>query len=198
MADSPLLVLASGSPRRRSLLERAGVCFEVCPADLPEERGPGEEPGDFARRLAAEKARAVARRLGAEPPRFVLGADTIVVVDGDVLGKPTDATDALALLSRLVGRSHRVLTGIAVVATASGQECSTLVESGVSMRRAGEAELRDYVAGGEPLDKAGAYAVQGEGRRFVTAIEGSETNVIGLPLDETLALLRQAGWRPGP
>lgn len=192
------LVLASGSPRRRSLLERAGISFEVCPAELPEERGPGEEPADFAQRLAAEKARAIARRLGGGAPRFVLGADTIVVVDGDVLGKPADAADALALLSRLVGRSHQVLTGVAVVATATGQECGALVESHVSMRRAGEEELRAYVAGGEPLDKAGAYAVQGEGRRFVTAVEGSETNVIGLPMEETLALLRQAGWRPAP
>lgn len=198
MAEAPPLVLASGSPRRRALLERAGVSFEVCPADLQEERGPGEEPGDFARRVAAEKARAVAGRLGTEPPRLVLGADTVVVVEGDVLGKPADATDALALLSRLVGRAHRVLTAVTVVATAPRREYHVLVESRVSMRPASQDELRDYVASGEPLDKAGAYAVQGEGRRFVTALEGSETNVIGLPVEETLALLRRAGWRPGP
>jgi septum formation protein len=123
----------------------------------------------------------------------VLGADTIVVVDGDVLGKPDDAEHALVLLRRLVGRRHRVVTGVALVSSDTLAERHAIVESGVSMRPAGEAELRAYIATGEPLDKAGAYAAQGDGRLLIESIEGSESNVIGLPLEETLALLRAAG-----
>jgi septum formation protein len=192
------LILASASPRRRELLERAAVAFEVRPANVPEQRLPGEEPARFAGRLALAKARAVAQAAGAEPPRLVLGADTIVVVDGDVLGKPADAEHAVALLSRLVGRSHRVITAVAVVESAGRHARHALVESTVTMRPASAEEVRAYVASGEPLDKAGAYAVQGAGRRFVEKIEGSESNVIGLPLEETLALLREAGWRAAP
>jgi septum formation protein len=188
------LVLASASPRRRELLDRAGVRFEVRPADVPEELGPDEAPGAFALRLAREKARAVAERLGDAAPRWVLGADTIVVVEDDVLGKPRDPAHAEELLGRLVGRTHRVLTAVAVVAPGDGGVTDALVESTVRMREASADEVRRYVAGGEPLDKAGAYALQGEGRRFVEDVSGSETNVIGLPVDETLALLRAAGW----
>jgi septum formation protein len=192
------LILASASPRRRELLERAAVAFEVRPANVPEQREPGEEPARFAGRLALAKARAVAQTAGAEPPRLVLGADTIVVIDGDVLGKPADAEHAVALLSRLVGRSHRVITAVALVESATQRARHAVVESTVTMRPASAEEVRAYVASGEPLDKAGAYAVQGAGRRFVEQIEGSESNVIGLPLEETLALLREAGWRAAP
>jgi septum formation protein len=187
------LVLASASPRRRELLARVGVRFEVTPADVPEQARPGEPPAEVARRLAREKARAVARRIGPAPPRWVLGADTIVVIDGEVLGKPDDPEHALGLLQRLVGRRHRVVTGVALVASDTLEERDLVVESQVRMRAADEGELRAYVATGEPLDKAGAYAAQGAGRWLIEAIEGSETNVIGLPLDETLALLRAAG-----
>jgi septum formation protein len=187
------LVLGSGSPRRRELLARAGVVFEVRPADVDERARPGEAPPALAERLAREKALAVARRVGPAPARLVLGADTIVVVDGDVLGKPADAADAARLLGRLVGRAHRVLTGVALVESEGLGTWSALVESRVWMRPAEAAEIRRYVATGEPLDKAGAYAAQGEGRRFIERIEGSETNVIGLPVEETLALLREAG-----
>ena len=192
------LVLASASPRRRELLSRAGVSFRVQPADVPEELAPGETPAAFARRLAREKALAVASRLGASPSRWVLGADTIVVMGDDVLGKPRDPGHAEELLGRLLGREHRVLTGVAVVARELGRVHDTLVESQVWMREAGADEVRAYVATGEPLDKAGAYALQGEGRRFVERVSGSETNVLGLPLDETLALLRAAGWAECP
>jgi septum formation protein len=126
----------------------------------------------------------------------VLGSDTVVVLDGDILGKPHDAAHALALLRRLAGRTHRVLTGVAVVAGARQRRLH--VESRVTMRAASDDALRAYVATGEPLDKAGAYAVQGEGRRLVERVEGSETNVIGLPLEETLALLAELGVCPGP
>jgi septum formation protein len=195
MATALPLILASASPRRRALLERAGVAFEVRPADLPEQREPDEAPEAFAGRLALAKAKAVASAAGREPPRLVLGADTIVVLDGEVFGKPLDARHAVELLSRLVGRTHRVITAVALVASGSGRARHAAVESAVTMRAAAAEELRAYVATGEPLDKAGAYAAQGEGRRFIAKIEGSETNVIGLPLEETLALLRAAGWR---
>jgi len=187
------LVLGSGSPRRRELLARAGVAFEVQPADVDERARPGEAPRALAERLAREKALAVARRVGPAPARLVLGADTIVVVDGEVLGKPVDPEDAERLLGRLVGRGHRVLTAVALVESETLGGWSTIVESRVWMRPADRGEIRRYVATGEPLDKAGAYAAQGAGRRFIARIEGSETNVIGLPLEETLALLREAG-----
>jgi len=194
----PPLLLASGSPRRRELLARAGIAFEVAPAEIDERPRPGEAPRALALRLAREKAEAGARRIGASPPRLVLGADTIVVIDGEALGKPEDPEHAVALLSRLTGREHAVLTGVAVVRSdAPGAVRTVCVESRVRMRPAAEGEIRAYVATGEPLDKAGAYAAQGEGRRFILGIEGSESNVIGLPLEETLDLLR-ASDEPAP
>ena len=134
----------------------------------------------------------VARRFPAFPRRLVLGADTIVVLEEVVLGKPADGQEAFEMLRRLAGRTHRVLTAVAVVATDLAEPRAVCVESTVVMRSAADAELRAYVAMGEPLDKAGAYAAQGEGRRFVGRIDGSETNVIGLPMEEALALLRSA------
>lgn len=167
---------------------------EVVPPDVDEREEPGEEPTAMATRLAREKALAVAASLDAEgPPRFVLGADTIVVLDGIVLGKPADAAHARRMLARLCGRRHRVVTGVAVVHSATRRHWTTAVNSHVEMRAAEAEEIAVYVATGEPLDKAGGYAVQGEGgRRFVTAVEGSESNVIGLPVEETLALLERA------
>jgi len=187
------LILASASPRRRELLSRAGVRFEVRPADIPEERNPGEAPAAFAARLAREKALHVARQTGPEPNRWVLGADTIVVLEEDVLGKPDDPEHAVELLSRLVGRTHSVITAVVLTDSRTLETRCAEVASRVTLRSASREELEAYVAGGEPLDKAGAYALQGEGRRFVERVEGSESNVIGLPLDETLALLCQAG-----
>jgi septum formation protein len=189
------LILASGSPRRRDLLTRAGVRFEIRPADIPERREPGEAPAAFAERLAREKALHVARAAGPEPTRWVLGADTIVVIDEDVLGKPEDEAHAVALLSRLAGRTHVVITAVALVETGRLEPRSTTVASRVTLRAAPRDEIEAYVAGREPMDKAGAYALQGEGRRFVERVEGSESNVIGLPVDETLALLAASGWR---
>jgi septum formation protein len=183
------LVLASASPRRRQLLARAGIAFEVIPADIPELGRSSEKPGDFAVRVAAEKALAVAQRVGPAPPRQVLGADTIVVVDGEVLGKPRDAEHALLLLQRLAGRSHEVITAVAVAASDTLEIRTTAVTTRVTMRKAAAEELRAYVATGEPLDKAGAYAIQGAGRSLIEMVDGSESNVIGLPLEETLALL---------
>lgn len=187
------LVLASASPRRRDLLSSAHVPFEVRPASIDETPAAGEAPADLAGRLAREKALAIARQLRDGPVRVVLGADTIVVLDGEVYGKPRDDTHAAALLSRLTGRTHRVITAVAVTRSDTLAVREARVESQVSMRSATDAEIRAYVATGEARDKAGAYAVQGEGRRFIVRLEGSETNVIGLPLEETLALLRAEG-----
>ncbi len=193
---TPALVLASGSPRRRELLAHAGVRFEVMPADVDESAREGEAPEALVLRLAREKAQAVAGRLAPAPARVVLGADTIVVVDGDVLGKPDDEEHALRLLSRIVGRRHRVWTGVALVASGGALIDAFAVSSEVEMHAASEAALRAYVATGEPLDKAGAYAAQGEGGRLVARIEGSRSNVIGLPMEQTLPRLARAGVRP--
>ncbi|HEX9813321.1 MAG TPA: Maf family protein [Myxococcota bacterium] len=190
-ADPTRLILASASPRRSDLLRRAGVRFEVRPADIPELMQPGENPVAFAQRLARSKALAVAEQIGAPPARLVLGADTIVVLDGEVLGKPRDSDHALELLERLTGREHSVATAVALVASDTLRLKETVVTSLVEMRVATRAELVAYVATGESLDKAGGYAVQGGARNFVTRIRGSETNVIGLPLDETLELLAE-------
>jgi septum formation protein len=191
-ADTFDLVLASASPRRSDLLGRAGIAFEVIPADLDETALAGESARAQAERLAREKALAVARSLDADRNARVLGSDTLVVLDGEALGKPRDAEHAVKLLSRLLGRSHVVVTGVALVDCRDRSVRSCTVESTVVMRSADESEVRRYVAGGEPMDKAGAYAAQGDGRRFVERIEGSETNVIGLPMDETLALLAES------
>jgi septum formation protein len=187
-ATANLLVLASGSPRRRELLARAGIDFEVLPADIPEVRRPDEPPEVFAQRLAREKALAVAQRIGG-PARPVLGADTIVVLGDQVLGKPRDEAHAVELLSQLVGRRHAVITGVAIANSDTLAVSETAVLSWVAMRDADHPEIAEYAATGESLDKAGAYALQGEGRRFVSDVEGSESNVIGLPMEETLALL---------
>ena len=195
------LVLASASPRRRDILSRLGLDFEIHPANIDESPRPGEAASELVVRLALGKARTVAQALADGSERWVLGSDTVVVLAGETLGKPRDPEDAEAMLGRLLGQTHRVLTGVAVVDARTGQEFSRAVASDVIMRPGSEEEIRDYVAGGEPMDKAGAYALQGEGRRFVSQVVGSESNVIGLPEEETLALLEEAAAggvaRPG-
>lgn len=193
--SQPPLILASASPRRRDLLAREAVRFEVIPANVPEEPRAGESPATFATRLAAEKALAVARRVGPHPPRWVLAADTIVVIDDDVLGKPSDSAHAEQLLARLVGRTHSVITAFTLVCSATCELHSDWIESRVTMRRADAEEIRAYVATGEPMDKAGAYALQGVGGSLVEKVEGSRDNVIGLPVGEVLE--RWAALREG-
>jgi septum formation protein len=189
-AQAPL-VLASASPRRFALLRGAGIAFETIPADLDESPRPGEAPLETLARLARAKALAVAERI-AEPRRLVLGADTGVVL-GDVLyGKPLDPAHAVEMLAELAGRTHRVITEVAIAETAGARIWQCSVTSFVTLRAAPREELTRYVAGGEPLDKAGAYAFQGEGNRLVARVEGSQSNVIGLPLEESLALLASA------
>ena len=194
----PELLLASASPRRRVLLERCGLAFEIQPADVDERALSGEKPLEQAVRLARSKALTVARTCAAAPPRVVLGADTIVVLGDRVFGKPAHTEEAVSHLLTLTGQTHRVITAVALVRSNSLDAREVAVESQVRLRPAGEAEIRQYVATGEPLDKAGAYALQGEGRRFVESVLGSESNVIGLPLEETLALLAAEGIRPAP
>jgi septum formation protein len=184
-----VLVLASASPRRRELLQSLGVEFRVVPSDLAEVLAPGPLT-DAAARLALDKARAVASRVG---QGVVLGADTIVVIDDTPLGKPVDIDDARMMLRRLRAREHRVITGVAVVDAASGRSRSTSVVSHVTMASYGDAEIEAYVATGEPMDKAGAYAIQGRGAALVAGLSGSFSNVVGLPVEETAALLVEFG-----
>jgi len=199
------LVLASASPRRRALLARLGVAFAVVPSDVDETLPPDLPPDHGATELARRKAQAVAARLaGAGAPAVVLAADTLVVLDGQPFGKPTSRTDARRMLRALRGRTHEVVTGLAVVETATGHETVETVVSRVHMREFDDAELEAYLLSGEPDDKAGAYAVQGVGGRLVARVEGSYTNVIGLPVRATARLLRLAGLtvadpaEPGP
>lgn len=188
MPAAPSLVLASASPRRSELLARVGVEFEVVPADIDEAVHPGETAEVYVRRVAHDKAIAVAAE---HPDAIVLAADTAVVLDGEPLGKPLDATDARSMLERLVGRAHEVLTAVVVVR--DGNVTSTLERAEVTMAAARPQALDWYVATGEPLDKAGSYAVQGIGAFLVGRIDGDPTTVIGLPLGATLELLRHTG-----
>lgn len=195
------LILASASPRRRELLARLGVPFDVRPSAVEETLAPGTAAPALAAALARAKVRDVADRLGAagEEPALVLGADTLVVLDGRPLGKPATRDDARAMLRALRGRGHEVVTAVALLDASSGRETAETVTSRVIMRAYSEREIDAYVATGEPDDKAGAYAVQGAGGRLVTRVEGCYTNVVGLPLGTTARLLRAFGLAPaGP
>jgi septum formation protein len=178
--NSAPLILASASPRRRELLAQAGFSFEVAPAHVPEVRKPGEDPIRFVTRLAREKAEAVAASRPVTPDTIVLGADTIVVVEEEVLGKPQDAADATRMLRLLSGQTHQVITGVCL---AKGRERQRAVEvTFVRFATLSNEEIDAYVATGEPLDKAGAYAIQGRAGRWVPRIHGCYFNVVGLPL----------------
>jgi septum formation protein len=184
------LVLGSGSPRRAALLRQLGVEFSVHPSDVPEIAGEREAPADFVRRLAREKGVAVAAKVS---DAWVLSADTIVVVDGEVLGKPADADVARQMLRRLSGRDHEVVTAVVLMAPGGTFAAEVLGRSTVTFRTVTADELDAYVATGEPLDKAGAYAIQGGAARFVERVVGSYTNVVGLPMDEVRDLLHRHG-----
>jgi len=192
------LILASASPRRRDLLAQAGFTFEVHPAHIPEDPLPGEEPIAYVTRLAREKAQAVFARLApesgaenGEDELAVLGADTTVFLDKQILGKPADAADAARMLRLLSGRSHRVATGVALV-TARRAEVGAEVTA-VRFLTLSDAEIDAYVATGEPMDKAGAYAIQGRAARWIPRVEGCYFNVMGLPLALVGALLDSRG-----
>jgi septum formation protein len=186
--SSVQLTLASASPRRADLLRAAGYEFDIVPADVDETARPGEAPGDYVMRIAAAKARAVLQAL---PEAVVIGADTTVVVDGDLLGKPVDQSEARRMLARLSGRSHSVLTGVVVASARS--ESGAVVSTTVQFVTMSGEDIDWYVASGEPADKAGAYAVQGLGSRFVEAVNGSYSNVVGLPVPLVRKLLAEQG-----
>ena len=181
------IVLASASPRRRELLAGLGLRFTVRPADVDETPRDGEEPGAYVLRLAQEKAAVVAR-----DGEIVLAADTTVVVDGEILGKPVDEEDARRMLRRLSGREHEVLTGLALC-EAGGRDASAVERSRVRMAALSEHEIAWYAATGEPLDKAGAYAIQGLGSLFVEAVAGNYSNVVGLPIPAVYRLFDRLG-----
>jgi septum formation protein len=189
-----MFVLASASPRRQELLRHAGISFTVQPADIDESPLTGEAPADCAKRLAREKALAVWQMRTQD---IVLGADTVVVVDEFILGKPVDAGDAARMLRLLSGRAHRVITGVCLAEPSDGQlqvapKVNTTSETTlVTMNDLSDAEICDYVATGEPMDKAGAYAIQGMASRWIPRIEGDYSNVVGLPVALVYRMLRE-------
>jgi len=183
------IILASASPRRAELLQQIGLNFSVRAADIDETPGANETPEHYVERLAREKALAVAE---ASPECLVLGSDTSVVLDGVVLGKPCDTAEAIATLHRLSGATHQVMTAVALVC--NGQCHSRLVVTEVRFRSLSADEIEAYVASGEPMDKAGSYGIQGLGGIFVNELRGSYSAVVGLPLQETAALLADAGY----
>jgi septum formation protein len=174
------LILASASPRRQALLRNAGLDVVVRPSSVEEVVQPGESPEDFARRAATDKALAVAA--AAPPDALVLGADTVVVAGDEILGKPADAADAARMLRTLSGATHRVITGVCLVSAPDRIEAVRAETTRVTFRQLDGREIADYVASGEPFDKAGAYGIQGLASKFVTGIEGCYFNVVGLPV----------------
>jgi len=185
----PRLILASASPRRRELLTQAGFAFEVHPAHVNEDSRPNEDPIAYVVRLARDKAHAVYEELN-DPEAVVLGADTTVTLDGHILAKPEDPADASRMLHTLSGRTHRVITGVAV-ATAKGIEVAAEV-TGVQFLTVADDEIAAYIATGEPMDKAGAYGIQGLAAKWIPRVEGCYFNVVGLPLALVSTMLEQA------
>jgi septum formation protein len=187
--NKPELILASSSPRRQELLREIGVPFQVHAANINEEQISSESPIAYALRLAREKAQAVAAQY---PQTYVLGADTIVVLNSEVLGKPKDHADAARMLRLLSGRAHEVTTAVSLVAAGTLAETRASTTK-VYFREIAEAEIQQYVAGGEPMDKAGAYAIQGGASRWTDRIEGEFSNVVGLPLSLVTEMLKITG-----
>ncbi|HOW52026.1 MAG TPA: Maf family protein [bacterium] len=187
------LILASASPRRRELMGYFPIPIEVVVPEVDESVTPGMGPAPFAQMLAERKAAAIVAIKGNEDP--VLAADTIVVIDDEILGKPRDAADAVRMLTLLSGRTHQVITGVAILW--DGKEKVFSVSTDVTFKELTPKEIADYIATKEPMDKAGAYAIQGTGGFMVTEITGSASNVIGLPVAETIAALQNLGFLNG-
>ena len=188
MSSHSIIVLASASPRRKELLAKAGIEFEICAANIPEEPHAGELPVSFAERMAREKAQAVQRL---KSNRVILAADTVVAVGDEILGKPCNDEDAQRMLRLLSGKSHKVTTGVCLLGPdfeETRSETTTVTFSQMS-----DNDIREYVASGEPLDKAGAYAIQGGAARWVKKVEGDYDNVVGLPVTMVVKMLRQRG-----
>ena len=190
MSNHGTIILASASPRRTELMGLAGIKFTVVPADIDEAVLPGEVSSEHVMRLSREKADTVA---GVTSGRFFVGADTVVVLDEVIMGKPTDEAEAFRMLSSLSGRDHEVITGFSVFDKVSGIHVSRCVRTEVTFKELSEAEIRAYIATGCPMDKAGAYAMQGGAVHFIRSISGSYTNVIGLPMTELYETLSQLG-----
>lgn len=190
MTPPPFIYLASQSPRRRELLEQIGVSFRLLAVNVDESREDGESAQDYVQRLAEQKAAAGWRSLSAAERAPVLGADTAVIIDGEILGKPDGPEDASRMLIRLSGRTHEVLSAVCVN---DGTPRTLLSRSRVTFRLISDSERAVYCASDEPLDKAGAYGIQGRAAVFVSALEGSYSGVMGLPLYETAALLSELG-----
>jgi septum formation protein len=186
-------ILASSSPRRRELLASVGVEFDVFPSNVPEQRQPGEAPEEYVARLSREKASAVA---GQHPTRWVIAADTTVLLGDQVLEKPLDAADAERMLSLIAGRTHIVYTGVTLQNFERAYHDTRVAETEVRMLPLAQQDVRWYVRTREPMDKAGAYAVQGIGAMFIDSVHGSYTNVVGLPLAMLFQMLRKAGVDP--
>lgn len=184
------LILASASPRRRELLQHAGITFTVIPSNAAEDILPGEAPAEYTLRVAAAKANDVAQK---HSRCWVLGADTIVVVNGEILGKPRDHADGQRMLRLLSGSRHEVMTAFVLLDGNGKTEARQVVTTIVTFKSLSDPQIQDYLATGEPFDKAGAYAVQGIGAALVERVEGSYSNVVGLPIDEVLAALRIVG-----
>jgi septum formation protein len=184
------IILASASPRRVELLSSAGIRFEVLPSGIPEDFIPGETPEDHVLRLAREKAKDVADKVEG---RFFIGADTVVVCDGEIMGKPKDFADAERMLRKLSGVSHEVITGFAVYDKEQEGAICEAVKTRVYFKPLHAEEVQAYIATGCPFDKAGAYAIQGGAAYMIRKIEGSYSNVVGLPLCEVVEALRRLG-----
>lgn len=188
----PQIVLASASPRRRELLASVGIQFQIIPSHIDETQQPNEEPEAFVLRLSQEKATEVAQR-STVSGRWFIGSDTIVLCDGVILGKPESQQDSADMLRMLSGRSHQVISGYAILDRHNNQWRSRSITTDVTFRSLTEREIEGYIASGEPADKAGSYAIQGLGAFMVTAISGSYSSVVGLPLAQIVTDLQQLG-----
>jgi septum formation protein len=190
------LILASSSPRRAEILRGAAIPFEICPAEIDETPRSGEAAQAMVVRLARAKAHAAAAKLGpATPECVILGADTTVELDGEIIGKPRDAAHAREMLKKLSGRTHHVLSGISLLRLPGNTERAAVETSAVTFASLSEEEIEFYVSSGEPFGKAGGYAIQGIGGRFIPRVAGCYFNVVGLPLARLYDLLPELGWR---
>ncbi len=190
MRNKRRITLASSSPRRKALLEETGLSFDICSADIDEDIREGELPTEHCLRLAEEKAREVSKKV---KNGRIIGADTIVLIDNRILGKPCDINEAREMLNLLRGRHHKVFTAFCILNASTGETLKRVVGSGVKIKNLTDKEIEDYLKTGEPMDKAGAYAVQGIGSFMIEDVEGSYTNVVGLPMEELKEALEEIG-----
>ena len=188
---SSKIILASASPRRSELLSQVGIKFDIVPSNIPEDPLDGETPAEHVTRLASQKASEVAGK--SEPGKWVIGSDTVVIIDGEILGKPLDERHAITMLRKLSGREHKVVTGYSIINSSGGEETKRAVETTVKFKVLTDDEIKGYVDSGEPMDKAGAYAIQGLGSFMVEGIIGSYSNVVGLPVCQIVNDLEALG-----